>query len=258
MKADIYPSESRKPLLNCTIILVLQWSYLISKMYEDRVNEPLNDEEKRQCFSLLQLIVRDFLEAHDRPVTFTPQNRMDLFGFLFRMTRFHPICDGVKDILRAEASAYCHKIIQMLSNTRNNKEYILYFRSYLGNYLTSIKDIAKAMFPPTQLFEKGKNYQETEQLLEEMFCNGVIKSQRDRLSSILASNNSPNADMFDLSKLQIQLEDTEVVESGAQHKRMGCEEEDEMEADNQLKRVRSEEEEMEEDQRLKRMRMETE
>ena len=235
--------------------------------------KPLNEEEKRECFSLLQLIVSDFLAAHKQPVTFTPQNRMDLCSLLNRMTVWaneYPNCNGVKDILRREISVYCHETIQMLMDKRSNKEYILCFTYYLENYLTSINNIADAMFPRTDarpIYSKGpdrrkcQENQEIEHLLEEMFCNFVLKPQQNRLSSILLSENKPSLDnsILNLSKLLMQLKNMEVMESGAQSKKMTSEQEEEMEEDNQLKRMRCEEVgEMEEDIQSKRMRMDTE
>ena len=227
-------------------------------MFQGNYMKPLNHEEKRECFSLLEHFVHDFLEAHKQPVTFTPQNRIDLSSLLHRVANTQIIYEDVKQILRSEVSIYCNKINQELSNTRSIKEYTLCFTYYLDNYLTSINNIVETMF--SRVLTYMDNLQGTKTLLEELFRSIVIKTQHDRLSEILLSTYTPNVNLFNLYSLLMlmKLKKKEVMESGGQYKRMR--EEEVMEEDNQLKRMRNEEEEEErdEDNQLKRMRKDTE
>ena len=196
--------------------------------------KPLNDEEKRQCFSLLLLIARDFLAAHEQQVTFTPQNKMDLCSLMARHRVTQPEFDGFNDVLRSEASLHCHKIIEILNSKRSNNEYMLCFTDFLENYLTSINHIVDTIFP--QVF--CLNNQQIRILLEEVFCSLVIKTQYDHLSRILLSENAPKIDTLNLADLLVLMKHkkTKVMENRA------------------YKRLRDEEEEMEEDNHLKRMR----
>ena len=195
---------------------------------------PLNDEEKRQCFFLLQHVVNDFLSAPDQQVTFTTQNRMDLCSFLDRLDQ--PTCDEVNNVLRSEISVHCDKISQMLNNKIRYEDYILCFTSYLENYLISIKNITDTMFPQVI---KRPDRKATKNLLEDIFRSLVIKTQQDRLSSILVSANTPKVNVFNLSNLLtlMKLKKTEVMEKDLMYKRLR--EEEEMEDFYQYKRMRT-------------------
>ena len=151
----------------------------------------------RQCLSLLQRVFGEYLAA-----PFTPENSADVSRILNRLRKKN-IYDEAKQILRREVSVHCYKISKALTNTRNNKDYLLCFINYLADYFTSIRNIVASGLP--RLLSRYDSNSETRDFLEERFRSIVIKNQQDRLSSILLRRNSPNINEINLHELLSRL-----------------------------------------------------